>query len=265
MIISLKNGLARRDFLIDCGQTALLLGPALYATAYNSRTPYGEAAEFHLHPHYRERSPLEVVLNKRRAALDDFVAEKYHDQIAVILEQWSANLLQASNRTQAIQNVLANDFRGCLTAAFGIQVAAPEDCFGSSAIEFRKASRPSDARRSPRQLRQYWLIFRKVLNCRVSDQEDRANHGNGLLTVVRYDLVGTGDDFFREQRTGHWELPGAQSLRPISASGVAGGRVKLEAALPRRSSRTSPDMRWATTIRPIRHNFCTVLTSGEPF
>src|SRR5580704_17911554 len=43
---------------------------------------------------------------------DDFLTEKYHEQIAAMLAEWSAGLLESPPRTQAIENVLSPGFLG---------------------------------------------------------------------------------------------------------------------------------------------------------
>ena len=43
-----------------------------------------------MHPHYRAELPLEATLPKVQAGFDEFVTEKYHDQIAAILAEWTA-------------------------------------------------------------------------------------------------------------------------------------------------------------------------------
>ncbi|HXZ41345.1 MAG TPA: hypothetical protein VEG68_11450, partial [Terriglobales bacterium] len=49
---------------------------------------------------------------KTQAGLDDFVTEKYADEIAAIFANWSTGLLQASQDVQAIEKVLASNFSG---------------------------------------------------------------------------------------------------------------------------------------------------------
>jgi hypothetical protein len=41
-------------------------------------------AEFHLRPHYRSPTPLDATLVKAKAGLDEFITEKYADDIAGI-------------------------------------------------------------------------------------------------------------------------------------------------------------------------------------
>ncbi|MBZ5571050.1 MAG: hypothetical protein LAO09_04125, partial [Acidobacteriia bacterium] len=52
--------------------------------------PPSPDATFHLHPHYRAQRPLDATLLKTRAGLDEFITEKYADQIAATLAEWSA-------------------------------------------------------------------------------------------------------------------------------------------------------------------------------
>src|SRR5271157_2816348 len=64
-------------------------------------------AGFHLHPHYRAQTALDATLLKTKAGLDDFVSEKYHDQIAAILAEWRAKLLASPMGLQGIEQALA--------------------------------------------------------------------------------------------------------------------------------------------------------------
>src|SRR5712692_7614316 len=112
--------LRRRDFLIRCcqGASAALIPaglrglgwPSIYDFDSPGENPSG--SEFHLHPHYRMPSPLDALLLKTQAGLDDFVTEKYADQIAVILAQWSSGLLQSPQNVRAVEKALLPNFSG---------------------------------------------------------------------------------------------------------------------------------------------------------
>src|SRR5229473_4621482 len=110
----------RRDFLIRCcqGATAALVPAGLREVAFPTAYPVAprntvqSSAEFHLHPHYRSQVPLDATLLKTQAGLDDFVTEKYHDQIAASLAQWSSSLLQSPQEMRVLERVLAHDFSG---------------------------------------------------------------------------------------------------------------------------------------------------------
>ena len=65
-----------------------------------------------MHPHYRSERPLDATLLKVQPGLDDFITEKYADQIAAILGEWTASLLHSPRETVAIGKVLAGNFSG---------------------------------------------------------------------------------------------------------------------------------------------------------
>ena len=50
--------------------------------------------------------------SRRNTGLDKFITEKYADQIAAILAEWSAGLQKSSPDLQAIEKALAPDFSG---------------------------------------------------------------------------------------------------------------------------------------------------------
>ncbi len=175
------------------------------ANARALETLLGPEIDFHLHPHYREHRPLDEVLRKRSASLDDFVTEKYHDQIAAILAQWSASLLQSPQDTRPIEKVLAADFQGCslrpitskvLRSGLGLTArqlsCAPDLTLGASAFT--------------RDLRLSLTELSEILAADFQITGIAANSPDRVLTQVRYELVGTGAGFHREQRVGYWEL-----------------------------------------------------------
>src|SRR5438105_2819114 len=110
----------RRNFLVRCAQGAgaALVPAALRGFPFFPADAAGRAAalasdpQFYLHPHYRSKRPLEATLLKVDPTLDVFVTEKYHDQIAPILAEWSARLRQSPVDTLAIEKALSPDFLG---------------------------------------------------------------------------------------------------------------------------------------------------------
>ena len=69
--------------------------------------------DLHLHPHYREKLPLESTLLKRQASLDSFVTEEYSDEIERRLAALRDELLVSPQNVLSIQNAVAPTFRGC--------------------------------------------------------------------------------------------------------------------------------------------------------
>jgi len=122
----------RRNFLIRCcqGASAALLPTSLRDSIFPFLPP-GETrvlppdGEFHLHPHYRSPTPLDATLLKARAGFDDFITEKYAEQIAAILAEWSATLLRSPQDTTAIEKVLTAGFFGASLQALESRLLRP--------------------------------------------------------------------------------------------------------------------------------------------
>jgi tetratricopeptide (TPR) repeat protein len=170
-------------------------------------------AGFHLHPHYRTERPLDATLLKVQAGLDDFITEKYADQIAAILAEWSAGFLQSPRETQAIANVLAADFSGA-----SLKPAESRVLRSSSALQVRqnKFASQTTLTRDPfiREWQSTFSGFSSIataefqvtgINAAVAEPSPLPQRGR-LQTRVRYEIVGTGAGFHREQRVGNWDL-----------------------------------------------------------
>ena len=218
--------LRRRNFLIRCCQgAATSLVPAglrglgwssLYAA--DSANPDLVSHEFHLHPHYRMPRPLDALLLKAQAGLDDFVTEKYADEIAVILAQWSSGLLQSPLNVSAIEKVLAPDFSGSSLRPVASRVIRPDPpiILGKNTFQ-AEAALGRDA--FVQELRHATSGFSRILTAEFqltsidAGSMSAAPHSPGQLrTRVRYELVGTGRDFYREQRVGYWQLTWERSV-----------------------------------------------------
>src|SRR2546430_2618415 len=128
---------SRRNFLIRCCQgafAALVPSRGLHVPFFHldSGSEHSPDCEFHLHPHYRARTPLDETLLKVQAGSDEFVTEKYHDEIAATLAAWGSSLLKSPNDLQALEKTLASDFSGSslrpsesLLPLFGAGLAVP--------------------------------------------------------------------------------------------------------------------------------------------
>jgi len=209
----------RRDFLIQfCqGASAALIPaglrgsgfPALYD--FNSSNADLSSSEFHLHPHYRMPRSVDALLLKMRAGLDDFVTEKYADQIAAILAQWSTGLLQSPQDVEAIEKVLASNFSG------GALRPVESRVLRSGVIEvYRNTFKAEAALGRDAFLREFRSVlgsFSKLLTAEFQVTSIHADTTSAttlspiqLQTRIRFELVGTGRDCYREQRVGYWQL-----------------------------------------------------------
>jgi tetratricopeptide (TPR) repeat protein/peroxiredoxin len=212
--------LRRRDFLIRfChGASAALIPaglrgfgwPTLYG--FDAADASSSSREFHLHPHYRMPRPLDALLLKTQAGLDDFVTEKYVDQISAILVQWSSGLLQSPLDVSAVEKVLLPNFSGSSPRPVESRVVRP-----GPAIEVRHNTfkRESALGRNAflQELRSAMNAFSKILTAEfqvtsidATSMPSAALSPGQLQTRIRYELVATGHDFYREQRVGNWQL-----------------------------------------------------------
>jgi tetratricopeptide (TPR) repeat protein/peroxiredoxin len=236
--------LRRRNFLIRCclGVPAALVRARLGGLAFFFRSPlYSQDAlptngELHVHPHYRAQMPLDASLLKTQAGLDAFVSEKYHDQVATIVAEWRSNWLQSPQDMGAVEKALALNFLGSsfrpvesrlVRSGAGLEIhqnkfaglnALGRDAFLQElrstmgffskivTAEFEVVS--IDVFPAPSSIAPVKSEGRDALGTAGEDADATRMLPlpAGLRTRVRYELVGSGHDFYREQRVGHWDL-----------------------------------------------------------
>lgn len=210
--------LSRREFLIQYGQgLSLAFLPA--DLGFQSFRPYlsphiaPPPGEFHVHPQYRQSRALSAVLTKVRAGFDDFVTEKYQDQIAAILGDWSAQLLEDPQKTLAIEKVMTPDFSGTSPKTAVSQPIRTTSTLRTWRIKFAETT-PLDRRTFLEEWRFFMRSFSSMVTAEFQVTSILAGSApsfisappDSLKTRVRFELVGTGVDFYREQRIGDWEL-----------------------------------------------------------
>jgi tetratricopeptide (TPR) repeat protein/peroxiredoxin len=212
--------ICRRDFLIRCcyGTSAALIPAGLRGLGWPSLCGFDSAntdlsgSEFHLHPHYRMPRPLDALLLKTQAGLDDFVTEKYADEIGAILARWSSGLLHSPQDVIAIEEHLLPNFSGASLRPAESRVVRP-----GLAIEVRHNTfQPEPAvTRGPflLELRSALARFSRILTAEfqvtsidAGSMPASAASPALLQTRIRYEFVATGHGFYREQRVGYWQI-----------------------------------------------------------
>ena len=209
---------SRRNFLIRCCQGAFaglmprgLDFPFLH---FNPRDPHSQNCEFHLYPHYRAHRPLETTLSKVQTGLDEFVTEKYHDQIAATLTAWSSSLRQSPREQQTFEKVMATDFSGSALRPVesrlvrsGPPIEVHQNKFTPGCALGRDAFL--------QELRFALSSFSTIVTAEFQ-VISIAHSPTRLRTRVRYELVGAGQDFYCEQRVGHcdmeWETVSSEAV-----------------------------------------------------
>jgi tetratricopeptide (TPR) repeat protein len=208
----------RRDFLIGCchGAAASLIPaglrfPVSSVYGFDTANAASSNTEFHLHPHYRMPQPLDGLLLKTEPGLDDFVAERYADQIAKILARWSSGLLQSPQNVKAVENTLLPNFLGSSPRPVASRVART----GSIEVRLQTFSREMGLGRDVflRELRSALSGWGQILTAEfqvtlidAGAAPAEAFAPGEIRTRVRYELVATGVGFYREQRVGYWQI-----------------------------------------------------------
>ncbi len=169
--------------------------------------------DLRLHPHYRAQRPLDATLLKAQAGLDNFITEKYQDQIAEVLAEWRSSLLQSPQETHALEKILAADFLGS-----SLLPASSSLVRSDAALKVRQNKFTAEVELRPdaflQELRATFSVFSRILTAEFQVTSIDANSASTsslqlpdrLKTRVRYEFVGAGSGFYREQRVGYWDL-----------------------------------------------------------
>ncbi|HWE51575.1 MAG TPA: CRTAC1 family protein, partial [Bryobacteraceae bacterium] len=195
------DDLQRRGFLIRCCEIA---GALLVPYDLSCAEPALSQPEFHFHPHYRERTPLDAALLQIKPGADGFLSETTHDKIAAVLNDWSAGLLGSPVSTEPITAALDESFRGSSWQAAETHPLRPS----SNLLEIRlcrfataSLNREAFAADLESSLSPFTKFF--ATEFQMTRIETTST---GIRTQVRYELVGTGHTFHREARVGEWTL-----------------------------------------------------------
>jgi len=212
-----STGLRRREFLKRCcqGASAALLPAKLWGRGFSLAQPSGSAlgaeSEFHLRPHYRAQRPLDAILLKTRPGSDEFISEKYVDQIAAVLAEWRSSLQRSAFDVPSFGRFLADGFSASSlrTADVRLVRSGPVVEVVQHAFQ-RQATLGRDA--FLREFQSTLDSFSSVLSAdfQVTSVDAAPSSSSQvpsrLQTRVFYEMVGAGRDFYREQRTGFWQL-----------------------------------------------------------
>jgi Flp pilus assembly protein TadD/peroxiredoxin len=169
---------------------------------------------FHLEHRYRAHGELDAaLLRKVHAGFDDFVTEKYQDQVSAVLREWGSQLLESPQHTAAIEKVTSSNFEGTSPRAAVAQPVRPESTLQVWRMKFAEGT-PLGREAFLGEWRSGMGSFSKIVTAEfqvtsiraVASPLSLAGLPTSLETRVRFELVGTGIDFHREQRVGDWGL-----------------------------------------------------------
>jgi tetratricopeptide (TPR) repeat protein len=130
---------------------------------------------------------------------DDFVTEKYHDRLAPVFATWRANL------AGGIEASLAPDFLGASPQPVETHIVRR-----GTALEVRRVtfSRQFNLGRDAfmRDLKSSLAALSTIHTAEFQVTRIEAQPSGAVRTRVRYELVGSGAGFHREQRVAFWDL-----------------------------------------------------------
>ncbi|MDQ1409396.1 MAG: hypothetical protein QOJ41_1131 [Acidobacteriaceae bacterium] len=152
-------------------------------------------------------------MGKVPAGFDEFVTERYQDRIAAVLTEWSSQLLQSPQNTAALEKMISTDFSG-----ESLKPRVWNPVYEGSPLQVWKGQFAGEAMLRGQDFLREWTssvsAFSKIITAEFQVTSihvmPEAVSGPGqsqlLETVVRFELVGTGPDFYREQRVGNWQM-----------------------------------------------------------
>ncbi|HEV2101622.1 MAG TPA: FG-GAP-like repeat-containing protein [Candidatus Acidoferrum sp.] len=218
--------MSRREFLKYSQGAALVFLPSgLWLPRIDSPLVPRDSSlppDFHVHPVYKTPRAIEALLKKARAENDTFPTEIYQDQIAKVFEEWATELRVAPEKTTALERVMSGKFmansfaanlqvRGKDGGVFQVSEAKFSETLGIGRGEFVAEWRSAVRHLSKLLTAEFQITqIQADLPSPISTEKSV-----GIHTRVRYELVGEGRGFYREQRIGNldleWQIdPGAQ-------------------------------------------------------
>jgi len=203
--------LSRRKFLQYCQGAPFAFFPAgiPFQSLFFPFVPESKAAgpaKLQLHPEYRVKRGMEAILRKVPAGFDDFITEKYQDEMENVFREWTSQLLKSPQETEALRKVMSTSFLGSTLKPREERTISETTFLKAWKVEYPiETSLEGEAFLA--ELRSSLAIFSRLTaaefqTVRISAELASAN----LTTTVRFELVGAGGRFHREQRVGHWEL-----------------------------------------------------------
>jgi tetratricopeptide (TPR) repeat protein/peroxiredoxin len=150
-------------------------------------------------------------LRKVEPGSDGFINEKYAAEVEAILGQWGAALLRGPREVQAIAQVLAPSFLGSSLRPIASRVVR-----SGSALEVRTNEFAAPANlHGPAFLEDWQAAFGgyaqiEVAEFQITRIESTGSQSNSdplrVDTRVRYEIVGAGTGFHRQQQVGNWRM-----------------------------------------------------------
>ncbi|HKS96103.1 MAG TPA: VCBS repeat-containing protein, partial [Terriglobia bacterium] len=169
-------------------------------------------ADDRLTPHYRQPASIDEVIKKVEPGLDAFVTEQYADEIEAILAKWTLALCHDTNeaaRFASVADSLSINLRASSLIPNVHQPLRPIPGLSVWRNQF-PATLDLNQERCRAELRQFFRVFSSLTTAEFKltaiSAAGAAGEPSALQTRIRYDLVGSGADFYGAERVGEWAL-----------------------------------------------------------
>ena len=151
-------------------------------------------------------------MRKVPAGFDEFLNEKYQDQVAVVLKEWSSQLLRSPQSVAALEKVISANFSATSLKASNWKPVRSESVLSVWQGEF--SGEPALSREKfLADLRALFGAYStiitaefQVISIHSAPSSSAPEASRSLQTVVRFELVGTAAGYHREQRVGNWKM-----------------------------------------------------------
>jgi Flp pilus assembly protein TadD/peroxiredoxin len=209
-----RRRVSRRKFLSSIGWAPALLLPAplrawpsgsLWSPRFAEQSSNLPFADSRLIPHFPTPSPLEELLRKVAPGTDEFVTEKYAEEIAQLLARWSRALLAGPPAPEEVagfssEGIAAGSWHPVeeksLRAGHGITVLRRK--FSSDVAVGRE--------QFLEQIKKYFasVVRVEIAEFEIANISQIVGATAALRVEIRYDFVGALKNGGREERVGRW-------------------------------------------------------------
>ena len=207
--------LSRRQFLNHVRSLSLALIPAplqgispqLPTTGEKHPTLSSQFSDFRLTPRYPAASPLDAIFSKVEAGHDEFVTEKYAEEIEESLEAWGKSLRQNPPGVAALGQLLQPSLRAASFLTLKIipvRLSGPLQVFRNQFASDLSVGRDAfieEVSQSFERLAHFVVTEFEVTSVKVTSTSPLT-----VRCLVRYDLLASGPNTYREGRVGYWEI-----------------------------------------------------------
>jgi len=208
-----KRKVSRRAFLGGLSYVPLLFVPApiesgrlrALAPRVLGEPPSLPFSEYRLTPHYPAKWPLDDILRYVPPGSDEYVTEKYADEIAQLLGQWALELKSEARSSKQLEKILAPSLRAA--SLVPQEQTALRSGYGVDVCRRKFTDAPVlGPERFLDEFRAYLLTLERIAiaEFQITAIEQTAASPLSVYLEIRYELVGTDGSAVREQRIGRW-------------------------------------------------------------